>query len=85
MVDRNELFITTRDNKGDFLDPVYVTCATDSGPECPPERLSKGVYLVSKEAIPISDGCVVWRLQEKTGDPIKEMQQASDGGLYKNG
>jgi hypothetical protein len=82
VIDRNELFVTIRDNKGELLDPVSVTCSVKGGPEYLPERLSKGIYLVSKSAVPAPDGYVIWRIKEKTEDPIRETNQASDGGIY---
>jgi hypothetical protein len=83
MIDRNELFITVRDEKGNLLDPVFVTCSVEGGREYYPERLSKGVYRTAKNSVPSSDDCVVWRVQEKMGDSIRTIRQASDGGVYK--
>lgn len=71
MINRNDLFITIRDNNCKLLDPVYVSCSIET------------VYCTNLNAVPTSDdGYVLWKVQEKIGDPVRELHQAPDGGVY---
>ena len=84
MINRDNLFITIRDSQGNLLDPVNITCSTQQRPACAPERLSKGKYLVAEGAFPVvSDGYIIWKVQEFPGDKTVEIYQASDGGLLR--
>jgi hypothetical protein len=81
MVDRNKLFITILDSTGNLMDPLYITCCTAGGADHYPERLYKGIFRVSENAVPSETDYIVWKIQESKVDKIMELRQKSDGGI----